>query len=422
MQRPRFGAGVTLPQARIGPAIRATGGFSEAIGSQERCGSVDAQAMESDPSASPDDLAPDGEGGGDGHASRRRRFRFGMVTKSTIATLIVGLVPLALFGAITLVEQGGRIRRDAGQSLRSNAERIASQVDEWVDKNVRVLQAAAGLPSIAGMQHDDQTKVVTAIKRAYPWMYLVFTISSTGANVARSDTQPLVDYGDRQYFKDVVAGNDLAWESVVSKTTHKPALILAVPIRVNGATVGVLAAGTTIEDMSRIVVNWKTGSTGYAFLVDEHSKVIAHPIEEYAVSQRRLPDHPLVAAFVADGKPHFSQFSDQGAETLGYVQGNRFRWAVAVQQGAAELFAPQRQTLMLGLSLLFGAAALVVVTAVLLSKMLVRPVVEMTHAADKMSMGELEAPIEWESEDELGLLASALERLRKSMKAVIDRM
>jgi methyl-accepting chemotaxis protein len=54
--------------------------------------------------------------------------------------------------------------------------------------------------------------------------------------------------------------------------------------------------------------------------------------------------------------------------------------------------------------------------------MLVRPVVEMTHAADKMSMGELEAPIRWESKDELGLLASALERLRKSMKAVIDRM
>jgi HAMP domain-containing protein len=46
----------------------------------------------------------------------------------------------------------------------------------------------------------------------------------------------------------------------------------------------------------------------------------------------------------------------------------------------------------------------------------------MTHAADKMSMGELEAPIEWDSVDELGLLAGALERLRKSMKAMIDRM
>jgi HAMP domain-containing protein len=345
-----------------------------------------------------------------------------MVAKSTIATMIVGLIPLVLFGAITLLEQGSRIRHDAGQSLQSNAERIASQVDEWVDKNVRVLQAAASLPAITGMQREDQTKVITAIKRAYPWMYLVFTIAPGGANLARSDGQPLVGYGDRQYFKDVIAGNEVSWESVVSKTTHKPALILAVPIRVDGATVGVLAAGTTIEDMSRIVVNWKTGTTGYAFLVDEHSKVIAHPVEDYAVSQRRLADHPLVAAYLADGRPHLARFSDQGADTLGYVQGNRFRWAVAVQQGATELFAPQRQTLMLGLSLLFGAAALVVVTAVLLSKMLVRPVVEMTHAADRMSLGELEAPIRWDSKDELGLLASALERLRKSMKAVIDHM
>jgi nitrate/nitrite-specific signal transduction histidine kinase len=93
-----------------------------------------------------------------------------------------------------------------------------------------------------------------------------------------------------------------------------------------------------------------------------------------------------------------------------------------VQQGAAEMFAPQRQTLLIGLLLLLAAAGLVVVTAVLLSKMLVRPVVAMTHAADRMSMGELEAPIQWDSRDELGLLARALERLRKSMKAAIDRM
>jgi HAMP domain-containing protein len=377
---------------------------------------------ESDLSTSPADLVPD-DGAADPDAPRRGKFRLGMIAKSTATTLIVGLVPLALFGAITLLQQGNRIRSDANQSLQSNAERIASQVDEWVDKNIRVLQAAASLPAITSMQREDQAQVLTAIQRAYPWMYLVFTIAPAGANIARSDGQKLVDYSDRQYFKDVVVGNkDVAWESVVSKTTHKPVLILAVPIRVNGATVGVLAAGTSIEEMSRIVVNWKSGKTGYAFLVDERSKVIAHPVEDYAVSQRRLSEHPLVAAFVADGKPHLAEFSDQGADTLGYVQGNRLRWAVAVQQGAAEMFAPQRQTLMIGLLLLLGAAGLVVVTAVFLSKMLVRPVVEMTHAADRMSMGELEAPIQWASHDELGLLAGALERLRKSMKAAIDRM
>lgn len=354
---------------------------------------------------------------------RRSGLRLGMIAKSTLTTLIVGLVPLVLFGAITLMQQGDRIRGEAHQTLQSNAERIASEVDEWVDKNVRVLRAAASLPAITGMQREDQSKVLSAVQKAYPWMYLVFTIAPNGANVARSDDQPLVQYGDRQYFKDIVAGNkDLSWESVIGKTVNKPVLILSVPIKLNGATIGVLAAATTIEEMSRIVVNWKSGKTGYAFLVDDKTKVIAHPVEDFAMSQRRLPDHPLIAAFVADGQPHLATFSDRGADTLGYVQGNRLHWAVAVQQSTEELFAPQRQTVMLGLLLLAAAAILVVVTAVISSKVLVRPIVEMTHAADRMSMGELDAPIRWASQDELGLLAKALERLRKSMKAAIARM
>jgi methyl-accepting chemotaxis protein len=354
----------------------------------------------------------------------RRRFRFGMIAKSTVTMLGVGLVPLVLFGVITLRTQGDRIRDDANASLKANAERIAAQVDEWVDKNVRALEVAASLPAIATMQREDQAKVLAAMKKTYPWMYLVFTIAPSGANIARSDDQPLTDYKDRQYFKDIVSiGKDLSWETVISKTTKKPALIIAVPIKVNGILVGVMAAGTSVEDMSRIVVNWKSGKTGFAFLVDEKAKVIAHPQEEYVLSQRRLQDHPLVAAFQADSQPHLASFTEQGSEALGYVQGNRFRWAVSAQQSADELFAPQHQTLMLGLLLLAGAGILVTFIAVFSSRMLVRPIVEMTHAADRMSMGELKMPIPSSGkDDELGLLAKALERLRKSMSAAIARM
>ncbi len=346
-----------------------------------------------------------------------------MIAKSTATMLGVGLVPLILFGVITLIKQGNRIREDANQSLKGNAERLAAQVDEWVDKNVRALDVAANLPAVVSMQREEQSKVLAAIKNAYPWMYLVFTIAPSGANVARSDNSPLADYKDRQYFKDIVGlGRDVSWETVISKTTNKPALIIAVPIKVNGILVGVMAAGTSVEDMSRIVVNWRSGKTGFAFLVDEKTKVIAHPQEEYVLSQRRLKEHPLVAAFQADSQPHLASFSEQGAEELGYVQGTRFRWAVSAQQSTDELFAPQRQTLALGLLLLAGASILVTFIAVVSSRMLVRPIVEMTHAADRMSMGELTTPIQSPGKDELGLLAKALERLRKSMSAAIARM
>jgi methyl-accepting chemotaxis protein len=272
------------------------------------------------------------------------------------------------------------------------------------------------------MQGAEQSRILAAIRKEYPWMYLVFTIAPSGANVARSDDQPLINYAERNYFKDVIGKNrNLAWETLISKTSKKPALILAVPIRVENAIVGVLAAGVNIEDLSRIVANWRNGTTGFAFLVDENGKVIAHPSDELVLAQRGMQDHPLVAQH-ADGKPHLATFTDNGAESLGYIQGLRFHWAVAAQQSSAELLAPQRQTLLIGLLLLGSAAVLVVLIAMAASKLLVHPIVDMTHAAEHMSIGELDKPINSTSKDELGMLARALERLRKSMLAAIARM
>lgn len=359
-----------------------------------------------------------------GAIAPRRRARFGVAGKTLVTMLFVGLLPLALFGGITLRQQHERIRADAERSMQANAERISAQVDEWFDKSLRVLQAAASLPAVGMMGQEAQTEVLTSIQAAYPWMYLVNTIGLDGTNVARSDGKPLTDYADRQYFRDIVAGGkELSWETLIGRTSKKPALILAVPIRVNGAVVGVLAAAMGIDDISKIIATWKTGRTGHAFLVDEKGKVVAHPSERLVLMQQQLDGHPLVSSFRKDWTPRLLSFEQEGGkEALGYVQGNRFRWALAVQQDEEELFAPLRQTLTLGLALLAGAAALVALTARFFSQVLTRPILWMTSEADRMSLGELERPIAFHARDELGLLAQSLERLRKSMRAAMARL
>jgi methyl-accepting chemotaxis protein len=343
---------------------------------------------------------------------------------TTIAMVVVGLLPLALFGGITLKQQGDRIRSEAEQSMQASAERISGQVDEWIDKNVRALQAAANLPAVVSMKRESQSEVLAAVRQAYPWMYLVFTIGPDGQNVARSDEKPLADYADRQYYKDVVSsGKELSWETLIGKTSKKPALVIAVPIKANGRVVGVMASAMTIEDISGIVANWKAGSTGFAFLVDEKGKVVAHPRESFVMSQTSLADHPLVASLRSNRQGHLTSFIDSDRnKCLGFVQRNKLRWAVAVQQEDEEVFAQLRQTLTVGLWLLAAAAVLVALIARFSSTRLTRPILEMARAADQMSLGELEQPIVSSRSDELGLLAQSLERLRKSMRAALRRI
>jgi methyl-accepting chemotaxis protein len=220
-----------------------------------------------------------------------------------------------------------------------------------------------------------------------------------------------------------MAGKDLRWETVIGKTSGKPALILAVPIVANGAIAGVLSVAMTVEDVSAMIAHWRTGRTGYAFLVDEQAKVVAHPREEYVTGQIRLTEHPLVSAFLRDRLPHTAAFAQSDAtDALGYVQGTRLGWAVVVQQNEEELFAPLRQSLALGVAILVASAILVALVARSASTLLVRPILEMTQAADRMSTGDLESPIPAGRRDELGVLARSLERLRTSMRAAIARI
>jgi methyl-accepting chemotaxis protein len=348
----------------------------------------------------------------------------GMVGKTVSAMLVVGLLPLSLYGIISVKQLHDGIRADAERSMQTTAEQITAVVDEWVDKNVRVLQTATKLSAVTSMSREQQAEVLAALRQTYPWMYLVFTVGPEGQTVARTDDAPLSSYGDRQYFKDVMSlGKPLSWETLIGKTSKKPALVLAVPIKVGERTVGVLAAAMAIEDISRIVANWKSGTTGYAFLVDQNGKVVAHRKAEFALTEASLAEHPLVSAIRKSGVPKLISFAwKDGPQALGYVNGTALRWAVGVQQDEDELFAPLRQAMRLGLSLLAVAAILVAVIARYFSRLLVRPIVELTEAADRMSTGELDEPITSARQDELGGLAQSLERLRRSMKSAIDRL
>lgn len=361
-------------------------------------------------SSRPDDVEP-----------KRSRRRLGLLGKSSLTLFVVGLAPLIAFGLFTLSQQSDSLRSEADRSLQTYAEYMAAQTDEWFDRNVRALHAAAKLPEIISMQRADQAKVLLGIKEAYPWMWLVFTIGLDGNNVGRSDESALTPFKDRQYFKDIVmGGREVAWETVIGKTSHKPSLVIAIPIMANGAMIGVLATSMVIENRS--LASWRSGDTGFAFLVDDKSKVLAHPRPDLVQDQTRLDTHPIITAYHYDSKPHFLTFMNDGVETRGYVQGTKAGWAVVAEQSTQELQAPLRATVTFGLMILAGALFLVITVGIVASRLIVRPIVEMTAAADRMSLGELRTPITMKGGDELSGLARSLERLRKSMRAAMSRL
>jgi methyl-accepting chemotaxis protein len=255
-------------------------------------------------------------------------------------------------------------------------------------------------------------------------MYLVFTVGANGMNIARNDGQPLVPYGDRQYYKDVMAGKAMSWQTVVGRTSNVPALVIAVPIKEDNRVLGVLAAAMTVDDISKQIATWKRGATGYAFLIDEKGNVIAHPTAQVVQKRENLNSYPLIAEFRRKGWTTLTTLftAPNGEGALGHARSNNLGWILALQQEEREVFDSLNVLQNFALALLAVTALLAAAIAWFSARAIAKPIMKLTDAAERMSMGDLNVRIDVRSGDEIGLLAEAIGRMQTSLRMAMERL
>lgn len=354
----------------------------------------------------------------------KRKVRFGLFTKIILVMLIVSLLPLVIFWSITYKETVARIKNDNELLFTLTAQGLGNEVDNWIENNIWVLRSAAELPAIKSMNRLNQEPILRDIQKKHPYMYLVFTVGLDGRNTARSDDVPLKDYSDRQYYKDIIRGKQLAWQTLIGKTSKKPALVISLPITRGGQLVGVMAGAMTIDDISRYIARWRKGQTGYAFLIDEKGKVVAHQVNQYVVKQRNLSKYPLIREFrKGNWTTHTTQFEDgKGVNHYGHVRKIKRGWAIALQQENAEVFEPLKRVQNFAIILLVATVVIVSLIAWISARAIVTPITRLTDVAERMSLGDLNMQINIPSKDEIGLLAQAIKRMQTSLRLAMERL
>ncbi len=152
-------------------------------------------ASESQSERSLYDLGSESEGKTDEKGAQvQKRSGLGLTSKVIMLMLLVSLIPGIAYFAVTFTQTNERIKEETGRAGLQVTELLTDEVNQWVDKNVRVLNTLAGLPEMQTMDRMTQEVMLREVQKQYPWMYLVFTLDPNGMNVARSDTEGLKDY------------------------------------------------------------------------------------------------------------------------------------------------------------------------------------------------------------------------------------
>ena len=351
------------------------------------------------------------------------RFSLGIFHRILLALLLVALIPLAAVWAINFSTISDLNNSKVEQQLSALNENLLTQVDDWVDMNRRMLLQNARTADIISMENARQNPALQSMTNIYDWAYLAFTIAPDGNNIGRSDGKPPKFYGDRTYFKQVMAGQEMGEQILIGKTSGKPALILSAPISSKeGRLKGVIAIAATLSEISDRIANSRIGQTGFAFLVDKKGEVIAHPSDEFTRSRIDLSSHPALQA-LKQGK-HTSVFlNEDGKKVLAVTRRNPAGWTLVTQQNVDEAYQLIRSENIKGIVMLCSSLVLVLLIAVLVSRRLAHPIRELTEVADQFSQGKLDLQISGlERQDEIGNLARAIERLGTSIRLAIERL
>ena len=163
-------------------------------------------------------------------------------------------------------------------------------------------------------------------------------------------------------------------------------------------------------------------AVSYVYISDKEQKVAAQKFKVGSYNQRKIVKENVIKSDNDAYKIDLTQVENTetyeitapiGEGTLGFAHVGMSRKFIDDTIRATALLVGG----VLALAVVLGMAV-----ALTLSNALTKQLLYLTSAADQISRGDLETIVRVEASDEIGDLAEAIERLRESLKAAIERL
>jgi sigma-B regulation protein RsbU (phosphoserine phosphatase) len=264
------------------------------------------------------------------------------------------------------------------------------------------------------------------------------------------------DPREREWYKTAKQTRTSGWTNVmIDAVSNKPMITFFRPIYDNDRKlIGVVGADVTIETINQKIINTQVGKNGYAFLVDSHGSIIAHPgmqiknkkwdetLEMESLLQTKNQDLFKMVGEMITGNSGVNRMELEGSEKyIAYAPITRTGWSIAVVMPVAEIVAPIEATkglidtatadfskninnqinlmqLILVLTTV-GMLLIVAVAASLLSRRITQPIVALNKGVKVIGRGDLGHRLDVQTGDEIQDLAGAFNKMAEDLQEYI---
>jgi methyl-accepting chemotaxis protein len=357
---------------------------------------------------------------------------FKQVSLSVRISFIVSLMVAIILGLVTLII-GLRLSTAIVDLVKDENLQIAraraAELGQLLDKLHSQLDLVSATPQVVS---GDRKGVEAALKE-----YVKLTSAEGGEIIfASPDGSFFTTTGgqgtisDRDYFVQIMnSGQDyVVADEAISKSLNVPVVVLAkAVVGAGGKRVGLVAFQVKAETLSAIVAAVKIGVTGYAYVVDNRSIIIAHPNKDIVLNLNLLDSAKsgwkgldVVGKAMQAGETGATAYQKpDGTDVIAFYARvpNSPGWNLSLTVPLKEINIT-RDTLLGLLYLVIGAGViLAILVALLITRSIVKPITLVVDAMGYMAKGDLTlASLDAVGRDRLVARGDELGKLGKSIR------
>jgi len=341
-------------------------------------------------------------GGVPPHSRSGRLFR-------KYAAIFVAVVCLALVinGAFDMWFSYQEQKTLLVQIQRGQAESAASSISQFVEEIEAQMAWVIPLPWNAITLEEWRFDAVRLLRQV-PAVTEIAQLDAAGREKFRISrhamdvTESHIDYSHDPIFVQAMA-NKIYYGPVYFVDGSEP--YMAIAIAGSGRDHGVVVAQVNLKFIWEVVSQIKSGTRGYAYVLDSSGRLIAHPDISLVLRNTDMSGLPQVRAArvpQGDADEPFAAVDRQGKRVLSaYAAVTPLNWLVFVELPINEAYAPLYNSITRSAGLLLAALALAFFASLLFARQMIVPIRALQEGAMRIGRGDLTQRIVIKTKDEL---------------------
>ena len=200
-----------------------------------------------------------------------------------------------------------------------------------------------------------------------------------------------------------------------------PTVSYVVPIYYYGVLIGVLGMDTLFYSITSPIQAMRVYDSGFAFLLSNKGRIIYHPVVSAGKTLEEIS---------SDLSPAMFQTQNNGDKLIRYKADGKERqlsfttlsngMKLVVTAPTEEIFSSLRQSTRFIILAAIAILAAFIVATLFIAGELTKPLLQLANASQKLAAGNFDAELDYEGDDEVGIVTKSFRQMRDRLKLYIS--